>query len=639
MTPSGRTCPSCAAELASGVRYCSVCGAAASAEVLAGVDSAPTQLLPQQNDLPLEHRIQQAVGNGFRVGRLLGQGGFGSVYAAQDVKLEREVAIKVLRPDALGSREFVERFLREARTIAQLRHTGIVPVYQVGDAEGLVWFVMPLVKGESLRALLVQQGRVPVPEARRILAETARALAAAHEAGVIHRDVKPENIMLEGWERRVQLMDFGISRSLHAGSEAGLTEAGMIIGTVDYMSPEQASGAPPVDHRTDIYSLGVIAYEMLAGRSPFAADTPREVLTRHMVAEPPPLAEARPDVPADLAAAIMRCLRKNRAERWASAHELALALEGSPATAAPAPVPGPAGAAGAAVPAPVTGPPATAGTAAALPTAGADAVGPTVRKGVRMLSGRMGLTLVLAAAAAVNWIQTTADNWIGARSATLTELRHQVAHAMGWLEGYVSFAGHDATNALALYGYTAVYFFVFPALWIAIAVALARRPTVGPYRLLVTATVVDYAASLPFYLFLPAPERWAFPESGAVLLPDRWSSHLIEMVRPMSGLDNCFPSSHVSLTVVCVLTAFICQVRFRWPALAIGLTVICSTFVLGIHWVADIVAGVCVAILSTTIALRLGLRAHTLQRAPVPGGAASPGVARAAGLLVPRGIP
>jgi len=200
-------------------------------ETLGGFDSAAFQ-----------RRVQKAVGAGFEVQRLLGAGGFAAVYAARDAKLKRDVAIKVLRPELLVSASILERFQREAETIAGLRHPNIIPIYQVGEGEGLAWFVMPLVQGETLRATLEREGRLTVEEARRILVEAAAGLAMAHEAGVVHRDIKPENIMLEGRERRVLLMDFGIARALGTSAEGGLTGTGMVVGTPLYMSPEQASG-------------------------------------------------------------------------------------------------------------------------------------------------------------------------------------------------------------------------------------------------------------------------------------------------------------------------------------------------------------------------------------------------------------
>lgn len=231
----------------------------------------------------------------------------------------------------------------------------------------------------------------------------------------------------------------------------------------------------------------------------------------------------------------------------------------------------------------------------------------------RLISSRTGLCIVLAALLVVNWIETMGDNWIGMHWGRMVEWRHQTAHAMLWLEGHLSFAGHAATNVGAIYGYTAVYFFLFPALLLTIAVALTRRPTLAPFRLFVTATVIDYLVSLPFYAILPAPERWSVAESGAVMLSDRWTSNLISSIRPISGLDNCFPSFHTSLTVVAVLTAFVCGLRYRWSALALGTTVVCSTFVLGIHWLPDIVGGVAAGVLSTAIALRFEPRWRALQ--------------------------
>jgi hypothetical protein len=234
----------------------------------------------------------------------------------------------------------VRRFRREAEAAARLRHPCILPVFAVGERDGFVWFTMPRVHGESLRDWLRREPQPPIGEVRRILADVAGALHAAHEAGVVHRDIKPDNILLEGDERRALVTDFGIAKALDA-SDSALTGTGMAIGSPDYMSPEQAAGEP-LDHRADIYSLGVVAYEMIAGQLPFGEGTVATVLLRHARETAPPLLDLRPACPSPLAAAIARCLEKVPTARWGSMAELREALlttrqESPPAEAAPMP--------------------------------------------------------------------------------------------------------------------------------------------------------------------------------------------------------------------------------------------------------------------------------------------------------------
>jgi tRNA A-37 threonylcarbamoyl transferase component Bud32 len=280
--------------------------------------------------------LQRALGAGWELRDLIGQGGFGEVWAAGDTRLKRDVAVKTLRSDLIASTALLERFQREAEAVARLRHPHIIPIYQVGEAEGLAFFVMPLVRGASLQAVLESETRLGVEEARRILAEAASALDAAHKAGIVHRDVKPENIMLDGDERRVLLMDFGIARAV--GSDEGrLTGTGLVIGTPNYMSPEQASAERQIDHRSDIYSLGVVAWQMIAGRPLFDTRLARELVIHHITTPPEDLRKARPEAPDDLADAVMRCLRKDPADRWASAGDLASAVRPVSQTTAAAP--------------------------------------------------------------------------------------------------------------------------------------------------------------------------------------------------------------------------------------------------------------------------------------------------------------
>jgi len=284
-----------------------------------------TGTLPASDRL-LAQRLDAALGGRYRLTGLLGRGGFGVVFDAEEPALGRAVAIKVLRPE-IAAPIIRERFRREASSAASLRHPHIIPIYAVGEQDDLCWCVMPRISGESLREMLGRERRLPVAEARRILMETALALGAAHGAGIIHRDVKPDNILLDGPERRVVLTDFGIAKSLSGPpGEAGLTTAGLVVGTPDYMSPEQAGGEPIIGPQSDLYSLGVVAYQMLAGERPFTGSTPGAVLLQQFRGPPVPLQRARAECPEGLAQTIHRCLALEPGERWESAEALIGAL-------------------------------------------------------------------------------------------------------------------------------------------------------------------------------------------------------------------------------------------------------------------------------------------------------------------------
>ena len=281
----------------------------------------------------LRDRLQRALGEGVTLKDRLGHGGFALVYEAFDERLKRRLAVKVLRAEldeAPGARA---RFRREAEAVAALRHPNIIPIYGVGEAQGLAFFVMPLIEGGSLADRLAREPRQPAEEARRILHEAAAGLAAAHRAGIVHRDIKPDNILLDGPDARVVLTDFGIAKAL-SGDAGRLTQTGTVVGTPHYMSPEQASGERLIDHRSDLYSLGVVGYQMLAGEVPFNAATVAAILVRHLTQAVPPLHTHRPDCPPDLAAAVTRCLAKTPEERFATAEDLLRALA-APGESAP----------------------------------------------------------------------------------------------------------------------------------------------------------------------------------------------------------------------------------------------------------------------------------------------------------------
>jgi tetratricopeptide (TPR) repeat protein len=268
-------------------------------------------------------RLQAAVTDRYRLGRELGRGGMAIVYLAQDLKHDRPVAIKVLRAE-LGSLLGPERFQREIRLAAQLQHPNILPVYDSGTADGVLWYTMPYVEGDTLRGRLRQRGRFSVSEAVAVLEDLARALAYAHRRGVIHRDVKPENVMVG--DDYVLLADFGVAKPLGPGRDPGFTIPGNLVGTPVYMAPEQVAAEPSLDHRADLYALGVLAYELLVGEPPFAGLELGPLIVAHAMREPVPLAARRPEVPAALAEVVARCLRKEPAERWSSAESLCHAL-------------------------------------------------------------------------------------------------------------------------------------------------------------------------------------------------------------------------------------------------------------------------------------------------------------------------
>src|SRR5512134_1725312 len=242
------------------------------------------------------------------------------VFLAQDRRYERPVAIKVLDPD-IATAVGAERFLREVRITAQLQHTHIVPLLESGEARGLLYAVMPFVEGESLRQRLMAQGRLPTAESVSIACEVADALDYAHRRGVIHRDIKPENILISNGHAVVA--DFGVARAIGLAGGATLTGVGFPIGTAAYMSPEQATAASPVDGRSDVYSLGCVLYEMLAGRMAFTGPSLKSVLTQQLTTDPPLLHITRPDVPQDVVAIVRRCLMKQPEDRYQSAGEVA----------------------------------------------------------------------------------------------------------------------------------------------------------------------------------------------------------------------------------------------------------------------------------------------------------------------------
>jgi len=266
--------------------------------------------------------IGEVIAGRYEVEEVVGTGGMSCVYKAHDRLLERNVALKVLHPHFSDDAEYVERFRREARAVAQLSHPNIVTVIDRGDADGHQFIVFEFVDGENLKELVQRTGPLPVRRAVELAAAVADGLAFAHEGGLVHRDVKPQNVLLNG-DGEAKVTDFGIARALEV--EHGMTQTGTVMGTSNYLSPEQASGKP-VTAATDVYSLGVVLYELLTAEVPFPGENFVAVAVRHLNDSPPSLLERRPDAPVRLAAAIDRMLEKDPERRFASMGEVASEL-------------------------------------------------------------------------------------------------------------------------------------------------------------------------------------------------------------------------------------------------------------------------------------------------------------------------
>ena len=294
-------------------RFCSNCGTPTGE--LAHVCTDPVE--------ELQARLTRTLAGRYEIIRVLGRGGMAIVFLAQDLVLEREVAIKVLPPDMSLDTKLIPRFQQEAKTAAKLDHPNIIPIYRVESEAGLDYFVMKYVNGRTLEQVL-EDGPLTVPQARRVLREAALALGHAHRRRIVHRDVKPANIMLEEADGRVVLTDFGISKAVQDASQ--LTGTGTIIGTPHYMAPEQAKGAA-LDGRADQYALAIVGHQILTGKLPFDGSA-HSILYKQVFEPPPPMLELRPDTPGDLSHALERALSKDPEHRFATMEEFAAAVSG-----------------------------------------------------------------------------------------------------------------------------------------------------------------------------------------------------------------------------------------------------------------------------------------------------------------------
>jgi len=339
MTDAPHLCAGCGRTLGPDDRFCAQCGLAtrnyedpdATMVVDAGAHDTGAPVAADVGaaadpgaGATFNERLRYVLGAEYEVLSLLGQGGFARVYKARDRRLDRIVAIKVIRPDVVESRLFVESFRNEGVALAKLRHPAIVPIYDIRERGGLIYYIMPFVQGTTLEARMAR-GRLPPYESRRILSELADALTAAHRVKMVHLDIKPANVFLEGDLGKVLLMDFGTAQAVSDTIDE--SSSGPVVGTPEYMSPEQAQGLPELDHRSDIYSLGALGYTMLMGRPPFSGRTAQETLQKHVTETPKSIREVNPTIPKDFADAIMKCLEKDPWQRFQTAKELDAALQ------------------------------------------------------------------------------------------------------------------------------------------------------------------------------------------------------------------------------------------------------------------------------------------------------------------------
>ena len=313
--------------------------------------SSASLTLPTRRRLPdplataaddeLRAHVERALTAHYELDCEIGRGGMGIVYRAKDRRLKRQVAIKLLPPELAFRSEIKLRFLREAETAAQLSHPNIVPIYTVDEQAGLVFFVMAYISGDNLAKRLHERGVLTIEETRKVLRDVGDALAYAHERGVVHRDIKPDNILLDAVTGRPMVTDFGIARAMDGSGDSRLTATGMAIGTPAYMSPEQAAGEREIDGRSDLYSLGILGYQMLTGEPPFTAGSTPAMLVKHISEQPMPVQQRRSDVPPDLARSVMMLLEKDPANRFPNALALVAALDAreAPPSRAPAPPP------------------------------------------------------------------------------------------------------------------------------------------------------------------------------------------------------------------------------------------------------------------------------------------------------------
>jgi len=514
----------------------------------------------------------------------LGRGGMATVYRVRDLDLDEEVALKVLNRELAEEETYCERFRREARRMLRIHHPRIVQVADLGSLpSGQPFLKMPVLRKGSLRDQ-VRPGGLPEERVRAWAEDALEALACIHEAGIVHRDIKPSNFLLDAGGRAC-LTDFGIALT---ADDIRLTKTLEQMGTLAYMAPEQRTQRT-VTEKADIYSLAVVLHELRTGELP--SGTPGTGVAGSLGELVRWMGELDPDDRPN----VTEALRKLRGPELVPVpQEIVARPMPAPETAADAVTPASSRAA-------LEEPrPTPAQVAAAEPV-----LAPSPQLGVRAVRLKHAAVAMLLLLFVVNYVETAVESWLRSRYRLGTELEQVLGEAAQWFERGLSFEQHDATNMIAVWGFSTVYFFVFPLLFLATVVLFYRRRDPRLLLLLATAATVDYLLTLPFYILFPVPERWTYPDSGAVLLSDLWTSALIQAFRPFSGLNNCFPSFHVSVTVVLVACLYRADTWFRRATLPLGLAIVLSTFLLGIHWLPDILAGLACGLVSFRLAERL----------------------------------
>jgi membrane-associated phospholipid phosphatase len=521
----------------------------------------------------------------------LGRGGMATVYRVRDLELNEEVALKVLNRELAEEESYRERFRREARRMGKVRHPRIVSAADIGTLpSGQPFLKMPVLRNGSLHDQM-RPGGLPEERVRAWAEDALEALACIHRAGIVHRDVKPSNFLLDP-EGHACLTDFGIALG---PEDVRLTRTLEQMGTLAYMAPEQRT-QHKVTEKTDIYSLAVVLHELRMGALSSAPGMgvagPFGELVRWM-------GESEPD-DRPTAEEALRQLRLRSLEAGAAPAETPPILPPPPKVHPVLPSPSPLQDA---VREPPPLPPTPDGEVEKPPIAPVPQPVPQTEAPARLLkSAALGMLLLLFF---VNYAETGIEGWLRGHYQVGIGLEQALGEAAQRFEGGLNFEPHDATNVIAKWGSSLVYFLLFPLLALAAVVLFSRRRDSRLLLLLATAATVDYLLTLPFYLFFPVPERWTYPDSGAVLLSDLLTSKLIQAFRPFSGLNNCFPSFHVSMTVVLVACFYRSGVWFRRAAVPLGLTIVLSTFVLGIHWLSDILAGLACGLVSFRLAERM----------------------------------